>query len=97
MKIVVEIPNSLYANLQKIQNGSIASSRILNAVKNGKPLPKGHGSLKDEYTIIKALQEKAERPSIKKNLDTVNGLCGAVNVVLDAPTVIEADREVENE
>ena len=42
MKIVIDIPKSLYANLPKIVNGSIASKRILDCVKNGTPLPKGH-------------------------------------------------------
>ena len=38
MKQMIDIPNSLYANLQKIQNGSIACKRILETVKNGTPL-----------------------------------------------------------
>ena len=38
MKLIVEVPNSLYANLSKIQRGSIASKRILDCVKNGTPL-----------------------------------------------------------
>lgn len=35
MQIVIDIPKSLYANLQKIQNGSIAAKRILECVRNG--------------------------------------------------------------
>ena len=42
MKLVIEIPNSLYANLKTIKHNSIASSRILECVKNGTPLQKGH-------------------------------------------------------
>ena len=37
MKLIVDIPNSLYANLAKIGNGSIASKRIIECVKHGKP------------------------------------------------------------
>lgn len=37
MQIVIDIPNSIYANLSKIVNGSIASKRILDCVKNGTP------------------------------------------------------------
>lgn len=47
MQIVINISNSLYANLAKIEHGSIASKRILDCVKNGTPLPKGHGRLGD--------------------------------------------------
>ena len=38
MKLIIDIPNSLYANLAKIRNGSIANRRILDSVKNGTPL-----------------------------------------------------------
>ena len=38
MKLVIEISNSLYANLKTIKHGSIASSRIFECVKNGTPL-----------------------------------------------------------
>ena len=47
MQIVIDIPNSIYANFPKIVNGSIASKRILDCVKRGTPLPKGHGDLID--------------------------------------------------
>lgn len=45
MQIVIDIPNSLYANISKIQCGSIASKRILDCVREGTPLPKAenHG------------------------------------------------------
>ena len=36
MQMVIDIPKSLYANLQKIQNGSIAAKKILECVRNGK-------------------------------------------------------------
>lgn len=51
MQIVIDIPNSIYANLSKIVNGSIASKRILDCVKNGTPLPKEHGRLIDADDI----------------------------------------------
>lgn len=38
MKLIIDIPNSLYANLAKIRNGSIENKRILDSVKNGIPL-----------------------------------------------------------
>ena len=52
MQIVIDIPNSIYANLSKIVNGSIASKRILDCVKNGTPLPKGHGALIDVDALV---------------------------------------------
>ena len=38
IRMGVEIPLSLYANLDKIKNGSAAAGRILDAVKNEKAL-----------------------------------------------------------
>lgn len=36
MKVLIDIPHSLYANLDKINFGSNASKRIFECVKNGK-------------------------------------------------------------
>ena len=46
----------------------------------------------DKDALIAAIQEKAKEPSIAKNLDTVNGLCGAVSIIYEMPT-IEIDTE----
>lgn len=82
MKIVIDIPKSLYANLPKIVNGSIASKRILDCVKNGTPLPKGHGRLGD----LDALEDY-----IKIDADEWDRY--ALAYVENAPTIIEADKE----
>ena len=37
MKLIVDVPNSLYANLSTIKNESVAGKRILECVKNGTP------------------------------------------------------------
>lgn len=61
------------------------------AIANGIVLPKGHGNLTDKESLIKAIEQKAKR---LKNLDTINGLCGAVSLAYEAEIVIEADKEV---
>ena len=38
MKLIIEVPNSLYANIKSIPNGTAASDRLLRAVKAGTPL-----------------------------------------------------------
>lgn len=58
IELVIKIPNSLYANLSKIANGSIASKRILDCVKNGTPLPKGHGRIGDLDRLIQTMKER---------------------------------------
>lgn len=49
MKIVIDIPEKwyIYAKFNDIENGSMVSKGILDAVGNGTPLPKGHGRLID--------------------------------------------------
>ena len=52
MKLIIDIPNSLYANLAKIRNGSIANKRILDSVKNGIPLDDVKAENKGEWKRI---------------------------------------------
>ena len=42
MKLIVDVPHSLYANLSTIKNESVAGKRILECVKNGTPIKIGH-------------------------------------------------------
>lgn len=37
MKLIIDIPDG--CDVTKIQNGSVASKQVLNAVKNGTPIP----------------------------------------------------------
>ena len=39
--------------------------------------------------LIKAIEEKSKK---LKNLDTINGLCGAVNIALELPSVTPTER-----
>lgn len=39
MKLLVEIPNSIYTNISLIQRGSIVSKCFVDCVRNGQPLP----------------------------------------------------------
>ena len=93
-EIVIKIPDNY--DLSNIKNGSIASQMILNAVKNGTPLPKGYGELVDRnainerfYSIYNDAINCSNQPSDKYLLDKLS-MC------LDtAPTIIEADRSEE--
>ena len=82
MQIVIEIPDNY--DFSKIQNGSIASKIILNAVANGTPLPKGYGRLIDarEY-----------ENSIRKHYFDNATVIRCTEIALgNAPTIIEADK-----
>ena len=47
MQIVITLPDAYAETIQKVQNGSVASKIILEAVKGGIVLPKKHGQLVD--------------------------------------------------
>ena len=84
MQLVIEISDGLYNNLDTIKNGSIASKIILDCVRKGQVLPKGHGRLIDADRLI-----KAERMWYRlKNGDVA---CPKIDIE-NAPTIIEADK-----
>jgi len=39
MKLIIDISKEMYNNINKIQNGSIGAKQVLNAIKNGTPIP----------------------------------------------------------
>ena len=78
MQMVIDIPDDIYVGLfdvREITGGECAW--LLSAVKNGTPLPKGHGDLKDVDEI--------ERIWKKGNF--------VRSALLFAPTIIKADKE----
>mgnify|MGYP006967188242 CR=1 FL=1 len=90
MQIVIDIPHSLYANLSKIKHETIAGKRILECVKNGTPLPKGHGRLIDADALN--ISHGVFMPLIEGN--TLGCAMDAVfaDEIDDAPAIIEADK-----
>ena len=87
MKIVIDIDEDVYEDaMNDIPNGLCKYSN--EAIRKGTPLPKGHGRLIDADVYQTKLAEKAKRLN---NLDTINGLCGAVALLGDTETIIDAD------
>lgn len=98
MQVVVNIDEDTYKD---IKSGKIYTSvrdvpqESIVAIANGTPLSKGYGRLISADSLIKAIEDKSKRLS---NLDTINGLCGAVALIFDEPTIIaEASTESEVE
>ena len=111
MQIVIEIDEDI---AQGIIDGKEEASRnivrsfqatIADAIKNGTPLPKGHGRLIDADEFISTLGDASKRHKYKELLIgdclTVDDVFKAVIESLqnkglaegDAPTIIEADKE----
>ena len=93
VEVVIKLPKDEYDYIQLY--GSIkpfSGNYIAKQIVNGTVLPKGHTDLIDRQDLINAIEQKAKR---LENLDTINGLCGAVSLAYEAEIVIEADKEVE--
>lgn len=87
MKIVIDIPEDIYEEWKldgKYRTHSYAQRLIL----NGTPLPEHHGRLIDADYMIKQL---LSLPKDELSTDDT----WAMKVLGLAPTVIEADKEVE--
>lgn len=72
MQVVIDIPERDYKDAL---NGIFAIDVVREAVKNGTPLPKGHGRLIDADVLVDGMEDDYE-------------FCEAVNAT---PTIIEAD------
>lgn len=87
MQIVINIDDDVYKralvykDIQLASNKANDLSELITVVANGTPLPKGHGDLKD-IAEIERLWQKGDYDSI-------------VSALLFAPTIIEADKEVD--
>lgn len=89
MQKVIDIPN---LDWSKVKNGSIATANLLNAVRNGTPLPKSHGRLIDADELIKQLEAMAN-DEWNKQVGSSKGLEEVIDIVDDISPIIEADKE----
>jgi hypothetical protein len=82
MQIVIDIDDKDY---QLIKDGHIPFN-VLDAIKNGIPLPKRHGRLIDADDCKKNKRDFCEESTRTNWYDTIDDLLD------DAPTIIEADK-----
>ena len=92
MRIVIDIPDSLYENILICWEN--IHPKVWKILKDGTVLPKGHGRLIDADKIESTLHNKAFDLAGSKRFYEINW---AHKMVCDAPTIIEADKEVEND
>lgn len=86
MQIVIDVNDELveyFANHNSMNDDGwfSHSSQLLNAFRNGTPLQKGHGRLIDTDVLVDGMEDDYE-------------FCEAVNAT---PTIIEADKEMEDD
>lgn len=93
MQIVIDIPEEEYAAICYNVLNEREHSYGYVAIANGKPLPKGHGRLIDADAIESILHN---RGFDKAKSVRFYEIVWAQKQVHNAPTVIEADKEVDN-
>ena len=92
MEIVINISDRLKRNIE-VEGFFLSPSdevELLNAVLKGTPLPKGHGRLGDLGEVIDRLNEAQI-----EGADTYKGLGEAKQIVIEASSIIKADKERE--
>ena len=88
MQIVIDIPDRIYKIIQNKRLNIIDDEILEQAVKNGTPLPKGHGRLID----ADALKECEQKWSCDYEPDGYSHVV-EIRDIDDEPTIIEADKE----
>ena len=98
IELVIKISKRVYDYIRKYEH--IANSDVLDikdAIINGTSLPKGHGGLKDEDEIVKAIEDRVE--FLRKNDATFMLLRKDIDILgcipkirCEVPTIIDADK-----
>ena len=88
MQIVIDMPDGCYEELNSGRFPVQDAYRLVAWIKNGTPLPKGHGRLIDEKEVEKMIEVAKVNSEHSKTF--------AENIIKFTPTIIKADK-VENE
>ena len=91
MQIVIDIPEKVYKSIQDNDYCGISNADMYNAVKNGIPIPKGHGRLIDANELYGDFIDGTEG----YDCQTWNRI-EIGDIIEDAPTIIEADTESDH-
>ncbi len=93
IELVIKIPESIYMAIQNEEYCGIVDNRNYNAIKNGVPLPKGHGDLFDKTEILRFLKcPEYENCDWGNCFDCNKSRCINLNNVNDLVPIIEADK-----
>jgi len=99
IELVIRIDEKLYKDIYSdaeimiyggMRGGKTLLATLLRAIRNGTPLPKGHGRLGDLSKIYVELNEAQI-----EGTEGYKGLGEAKQIVCNALTIIEADKEGE--
>ena len=94
MKVVVDIPNWLYNAIMECKEPQYSQS-LGDAVRDGTPLPKGHGRLGDLDALEQEMINGIKAGNYEEGYEeygNINNVDDCVDCVRYADTIIEGDR-----
>lgn len=89
MQIVIDIPEEDYNALIGNVTGLFSVYDLIGSIKQGTPLPKGHGRLIDEKKMLNRLEAWN---NLEDKWDIAHYLFTRQRII-ESPTIIEADKE----
>ena len=87
MKIVIDIPETIYKAIKEETYCGILDADVYYAIKDGTPLPKGHSDLIDRDKLLKELKESAKYHSENSREESLHYRDRVI--VKEQPVVIE--------
>lgn len=100
MQIVIDMPEGTFESVKRYYEQNQECYALCAYVASGTPLPKGHGRLIDADVFEKRLMDARSYYVGEKaddfDLRFAAGLKSATERLVDAPTIIEADKESED-
>lgn len=89
MQIIINMPDNQYKKLvNSYQHNEAISTQLKEIVRNGTPLPKGHGDLIDRDELIECMKPILKDKSIP--LSSASEISYNIDCI---PTILEADKE----
>lgn len=98
MHVLINIPEEQYEMIQNISNFISADANQL--IRDGIPLPKGHGDLVDRDALEKEIVNGIKAGNYEEGYETfahINDMDDCIECVKYADTIIEADKEHKDE
>lgn len=95
MQIVIDMSEEEYNRIKENDCG-LFNGRFFQMIRNGIPLPKGHGDLFDKAEILRFLKcPKYEKCDWKNCFDCNESCCINLNNIYDLVPIIKADKGSE--
>ena len=103
MELIIDINDEIYKEILSGKDGW--SNYVHGLIRTGTPLPKGHGTLKDFEKLYADMSEREElarqrvidtpsnSPCYMRYVAQLNERTAFKEMLYDAPTIIEADKE----